>query len=111
MSNVFLSGGRRTTFSVKLDMRCDVETIMCKTAGRGVVCDTVSKRPMCVLIDGELINDCMYELIGRLRWNDYGFGRMALKDSSEGDRVCGEIFVMYSDKIDKHKIEKRSANL
>lgn len=82
MSNVFLSGGRKTTFSVKLDMRCDVETIMCKTAGRGVVCDTVSKRPMCVLIDGELINDCMYELIGRLRWNDYGFGRMALKDSS-----------------------------
>ena len=81
MSNVFLSGGRRTTFSTKLDMRCDVETIMCKTAGKGVVCDTVSKRPMCVLIDGELINDCMYELIGRLRWNDYGFGRMALKNS------------------------------
>lgn len=107
MSNVFLSGGRRyTAFSVKLDMRCGVETIMCKTAGKGVVCDTVSKRPMCVLIDGELINDCMYELIGRLRWNDYGFGRMAIKESSESDRICGEIFVMYSDEIDKHKIEK-----
>ncbi len=106
MSNVFLSGGGRTSFSEKLDMRCGVQTIMCKTAGKGVVCDAVSKRPKCVLIDGELINDCMYELIGRLRWNDYGFGRMALKESSACGRICGEIFVMYSDKIDKHKIEK-----
>ena len=107
MSNVFLSGGRRhTAFSVKLDMRCGVETIMCKTAGKGIVCDTVAKRPVCVLIDGELINDCMYELIGRLKWNDYGFGRMALKESSESDRICGEIFVMYSDEVEKHKIER-----